>query len=237
MNPSIMLRTDKDFVFDIPSDTLPSEYTLNVNDRFSFRLFSKDGFQIIDITSFSGGTVSGYNFAQTFQYTIEPDSTTKLPIIGKQKVAGKTIRQIERFLEEKYAAYYNDPFVMVNVVNRRVFVFTGQDGKGEVITLSNENTTLIEGLALAGGISEDGKSHKIKLIRGYNTDDAKVFQFDLSTIDGIHSAGMILQANDIIYVEPQVRVARDVLREVTPIVSLITSTIVVIAAFDRLSAR
>ena len=37
--------------------------------------------------------------------------------------------------------------------------------KRQVLTLVNQNTTLIEALALAGGISEMGKAKKVKLIR------------------------------------------------------------------------
>ena len=65
-------------------------------------------------------------------------------------------------LEEKYASYYVKPFVLMSVQNKRVIVFPGNAGDAKVIPLLNNNTSLIEALALAGGISDDGKAHKVK---------------------------------------------------------------------------
>jgi polysaccharide biosynthesis/export protein len=51
---------------------------------------------------------------------------------------------------------------------------------------------------------------------------------DLSTIDGIYQGDLIVQANDIIYVEPNPEIARELLRDLTPIISLITSTLLLV---------
>ena len=96
-------------------------------------------------------------------------------------------------------------------------------GAAKVIPLVNSNTTLIEALALAGGIYEDGKAKQVKLIRN-NRGKHDVFLMDLSTIQGIKDASTILEANDIIYVEPRHRYSSKFLQEATPILSLITST-------------
>ena len=94
-----------------------------------------------------------------------------------------------------------------------------------MITLENTNTTLLEALALAGGI-EDGKARKIKLIRG-DFKNPKVYLIDLSTIEGMTNGDIIIQANDIIYVEPVLHPARTILAELTPIVSLLTSFLLI----------
>ncbi len=235
LNPSIMLQTERGYEFDsIPSNP-SAEYKLDLNDRISFRLFSKNGFKIIDLTSFTSVGANAVNFSQSFQYTIEADSTVKLPIVGRIKLGGLTIRQAERMLEGAYGSFYNDPFVMINVLNRRVVVFSGNDGRSKVVTLVNENTTLIEGLAMAGGLTEFGKAYKIKLIRGDGGPETKVFLIDLSTIEGINAANMVLQSNDIIYVEPQIRAANDILRQITPIVTIITSAVVLVTALNQLN--
>jgi polysaccharide export outer membrane protein len=133
-----------------------------------------------------------------------------------------TTREAEKMLEEKFAVYYTKPFVMLAVINRRVMVFPGSGGSGMVVTLENENTTLIEALALAGGITETGKSKVVKLIRGDNR-NPQVHLIDLSTVDGMRQSNMLLQANDIIYVEPVKRVSRGILEEITPVVGIVTS--------------
>ncbi len=227
-----MLKTKSDFVFDLPPDTIDLEYRISPNDLVDFRLFSKDGFKLIDFSSMAQG--GNQNFNRGFvQYLVEHDGMVKLPIIGRIELAGMTVRQAELYLVERYRNYYNDPFILLNVLNRRVIVFPGDDASARVINLVNNNTTLIEAIAMAGGLSANGKAKKIKLIRrGIGPDEQKIYLIDLSTIDGLKQANMIVQANDIIYVQPRLRIATDVIREITPIVSLITSTITIITFFN-----
>jgi polysaccharide export outer membrane protein len=68
--------------------------------------------------------------------------------------------------------------------------------------LQNQNTSLLEALALSGGVSANGKAHRIKLIRG-DLKNPQVYLIDLSTIDGMKKANMTLQGNDIVYIEPR----------------------------------
>ena len=148
----------------------------------------------------------------------------KLPILGRLEIKGMTIRNAEKLLEEKYSEFYRKPFVLMNVVNRRVIVFPGQQGNAKVIPLQNNNTSLLEALALAGGIAEVGKANRVKLIRG-KISDPEIYLIDLSTIEGMKQADIVMQANDIIYVEPRLRITQGLVAEIAPIVSLITSAI------------
>ena len=46
---------------------------------------------------------------------------------------------------------------------------------------------------------------------------------DLSTVEGLQAARTIVQANDIIYVESNPQVVREVLTDVSPVAQLITT--------------
>jgi len=228
LKPSVMLKTRKGYQYDAPPETTSLEYKISNNDLVEFRLFSNDGFKLIDLTTINAqGNASFAQNRNVIPYLVEFDGNVKLPILGRIHIAGMTIREAERLLEDKYSEFYNKPFVMLNVSNRRVIVFTGSGGQAKVINLNNENTTLIEALALSGGITNSGKAHKIKLIRG-NPKDPEVYLIDLSTIEGIEQGAIVLQANDIIYVDPVFAFTREVLAEITPIVALITSVITII---------
>jgi polysaccharide export outer membrane protein len=172
-----------------------------------------------------------------FQYLIEYDGSAKLPILGRVSLAGMTIRQAELFLQKKYAYSFNDPFVQITVLNRRVIVFPGESGQAKVIGLQNNNTTLMEAIALAGGVSDNGKAQSVKLIR--KTDDPKnplVYEFDLSTIEGLQYTGMIVQTEDIIYVQPRKQLGLRFLREITPYVSILTTLLLTITTLQALGA-
>lgn len=224
LNPNIMLQTDKDYQYSQFKDTVSNkDYKISPNDIIEFKLYSNNGFKIIDLTSI---TTNQYTREERY-FTVEYDGLVKLPILGRVEIAGYTVRQAEMMLEEKYAEFYKDPFVLLEVINKRVIVFPGSPGDAKVLTLENNNTTLIEALAQAGGISETGKAWQVKVIRDYSSTKPEVFLIDLSTIEGIEMARMTLQASDIIYVEPQKRIGREVLREITPVLSLLTSVLVV----------
>lgn len=226
LNPSVMLKTKKDFKYAAFPPVPVKEYKLAPNDEFSFRVYSNDGFKLIDISALSpeaAGRATIQNSGLLLK--IDFDGTTKLPLLGRTSLQGMTVREAETFLEEKYAAFYNKPYILLEVTNRRVIVFPGNEGAARVINLENENTTLIEALAAAGGIAQTGKAFKVKLIRG-NLKNPEVYLIDLSTIDGIKQADLVLQANDIIYIEPQLRVGRDVMAEIMPYLTFITTVII-----------
>jgi polysaccharide export outer membrane protein len=116
----------------------------------------------------------------------------------------------------------------MSVSNKRVIVFPGSAGDAKVIPLLNNNTTLIEALALAGGIADDGKAKMVKLIRETPNKKHDVFLIDLSKIEGIKQGSMVLQANDIIYVEPRKKYASRLIQEAAPIVSILTSIFILL---------
>nr|MBK9649988.1 hypothetical protein [Bacteroidota bacterium] len=93
---------------------------------------------------------------------------------------------------------------------------------------------MIEALALAGGITTTGKARKIKLIRG-DTRNPQVQLIDLSTVEGMKQSNLLLQANDIIYVEPVPRISQGVLAEILPIVSIITSGLLIYNFVQQIS--
>lgn len=227
LNPNIMLQTDKDFQYTKFSDSSNAkEYKLSANDIIEFSLYSNEGFKLVDLTSLNSAN-TGYRFENSLTYLIETDGFCKLPILGRLKLAGYTIKELETLLEEKYTAYYVKPYVIVKVLNKRVIVFPGSAGDAKVIPLQNNNTTLIEAIALAGGIADDGKARQVKLIRE-NNDKHDVFLIDLSRIEGIQQASMVVQANDIIYIEPRKKISSKIVQEIAPVISILTSTFIVI---------
>jgi polysaccharide export outer membrane protein len=91
----------------------------------------------------------------------------------------------------------------------------------------------MEVLALAGGIADRGKSEKVKLMRVDNG-TRKIYVMDLSTVDGLKYADLIVQANDYIYVEPREQVAKEVLNNSAPIISLLSSVLVIFTVLTTL---
>jgi polysaccharide biosynthesis/export protein len=225
LHPSVMLKTGKNFKYSTPPSVRQINYTINPNDLIDFRLYSNDGFKLVDLTSLEGNQNQPVRQIP-MDYLVDNEGFTKLPIIGRVNLKGMTLSEAENMLQEKYTLYYNKPFVIIKVSNRRVTVFPGSSGgTARVINLINENTTVIEALAMAGGIQETGRANRIKLIRG-DVKNPEVYLIDLSTIEGMKQSDFIVQSNDIIYVEPIPDVTRGLVARISPVVSLLSSALV-----------
>jgi polysaccharide biosynthesis/export protein len=227
LNPERMLRTPPGYEYArFPEAQDIQEYVLAANDQLYFRLFTNDGERLIDPVS----PMMQQGMRGEQSYEIEFDGQVKLPVLGRTKLAGMTLREAEKFLENHYSLYYNRPFVKLQVTNHRVTIFPGgRGGTSSVVYLQNTHTNIFEALAMAGGIA-DGRASRVKLIRGDLT-NPQIFLIDLSTIEGVRNANMIIQANDIIYVEPRERVPQRILENVTPYLSLVTTAILIYSLF------
>lgn len=225
MRPNLMLQTKKDYSYDKISDSLSrTDYRIAENDMIQYRVFANDGFLLIDLANKMNTNIL---YRTDLEILVESDGAAKMPMVGYVKLAGLTLREAEKLLEEKYAEFYVKPFVTLKVINKRVIVFPGNNGVAKVLPLSNNNTTILEALALSGGITEDGKAYKVKLIRNYRTSKPQVFLMDLSKIEGLSAGNTIVLANDIIYVEPRYRLARTLVTELTPLVTLLSTTLLI----------
>jgi len=224
-----MLQTKKDYPYDKLSDSLAMlDYKIAPNDMLQYRVFTNDGFKLLDLAN-----QMNVVFRNDLDVLVESDGNVKMPMLGYTKLSGLTIREAEALLQEKYSDVYVKPFVTIRVTNKRVIVFPGNNGIAKVLPLANNNTTVMEAIALAGGITEDGKAYKVKLIRNYKNAKPQVFLMDLSKVEGLASANTIVLANDIIYVEPRYRLARTLVSELTPIVTLISTTVLLYSLFAR----
>lgn len=226
---NLMLNTPRNYTYDKIGDSIIKQsYRIESNDIVQVRIFSNDGFKIIDLAN------STNNFNRVdFDYLVDRDGTAKLPLVGRIKLAGLTISEAESYLEQVYTEFYVKPFVTAKVINKRVIVFPGNGGKAQVLNLQNGNTTVIEALALSGGIQEDGKAYKVKLIRNDGTNKPKVFLMDLSKIEGINVGNSVVMANDIIYVEPRYRFAKTIVAEIAPVLTLLSSTVIIYSLFIK----
>ena len=91
----------------------------------------------------------------------------------------------------------------------------------------------MEVIALAGGIAERGRADKVKLMRNVGGKRI-VYVLNLSTIEGLKYADMIVQANDYIYIEPTEQLTKELVERAAPIVSLISSTLIVLTFITNL---
>jgi polysaccharide export outer membrane protein len=235
INSNIMFKVAKDDI--VHYDSIPmnptEDYLISVDDKITFQLYTNDGeVLLLNNADVSQKSVTGNN--SSVEYIVKRDGTIEIPKIGKTKVQGLSVSNCEDLLEELYGVEYQKPFVQIQITNQRVVVFPGNGSDAKVILLENNNTTLMEALAQAGGITERGKAKKVKLMRRSEDGQRNVYVLDLSTIEGLKYVDMIVQANDYIYVEPNPQIARELVKDILPIASIISSVAVLITIVNAL---
>lgn len=203
-----------------PSD---SNRVIEVGDYLELEVFTKFGEKIIDPDyELTNTNVNAEKLKPKLKYLVRNDGYTKFPMIGDINLLGLTINQAESTLQKQFATYYHNPYVNLNFLNKRV-ILLGSPG-GQVIPLENENTQLVEILALAQGIDNSGKGHNIRLIRG-----EQVFVADFSTIEGFYKGNVLVEPGDVIYIEPVRRPFTEFMKDNGPIISVITSVVSLVA--------
>ena len=172
------------------------------------------------------------NNAHPISYRINDLGIVKLPLLGEVKLEGLTLLQADSLLEIKYSNFYEDAFVITQYLNKRVILLGALGDR--IIPLYNENMNLIEILALAGNISQSAKLDKIKIIRG-DLKNPSIQLIDISTIQGISRANLLIQPNDIIYIEPKIKLDIELLsKTISAVTGIISSTLTIVLFIDRI---
>ena len=239
INGNMMFKTPKDgsFVYDSIPLRPQEDYKISIDDKITFSLTTNNGKSLIEgLTGTSTFGISGGNLGGNLginEYIVRSNGFIELPVLGDLKIEGLTIKRCEDTLEYLFKNQYQDPFVQLNVTNRRCVVFSGNGSSAAIVPIINLNTTLLEILAATGGISQRGKARVIKVFRKVG-EKREIYHIDVSTIDGLKYADMIIQGNDYIYVEPRPQIIMGAIAEWAPISSLITTSVLIFTLIKTL---
>ncbi|MBW8049639.1 MAG: polysaccharide export protein EpsE [Cytophagales bacterium] len=234
---NIMFKTEKSvFAVELKGAVKKAErnYVIRKDDYLGIRVYTNYGESLIDpnMELFRDGNRNVQSYEDRQKYLVKYDGFVKLPMVGKIKLDGLTLNQADSLLERRYSEFYEDVFCVTKLLNRRVVVL-GAIG-GQVVPLENENMNLLEILALAGGIDNLSKVQNIRIIRG-DLKDPDIYLIDLSTIEGMKQANLNVQPNDIIYIEPVRKVLIESVRDISPILAVVTNIITLILIIITLS--
>ncbi|WP_338764984.1 polysaccharide biosynthesis/export family protein [Bernardetia sp. ABR2-2B] len=169
------------------------------------------------------------------RYLIQETGGIVLPMIGQTTLAGLTLYQADSLLAEKFSKFYEEPYIITRYINKRVMIMGAMGNK--VLTLTNENMTLLEVLTLAGNFDNNTRANKIRLIRNASTGNPVMKNIDLSTWEGLKNAELIVQPNDVVYVEPRRRVGSEFLADFAQVTSAIGSSVTLILTVLLLQDR
>jgi polysaccharide biosynthesis/export protein len=129
---------------------------------------------------------------------VDPTGTIPIPVIGKFKVAGLDVFQIQDSLQKIADQYMESPVVKVRLINFRITVL-GEVSREGSLTLANNRVTMMEAIGLAGGLTDIADKSNVKVIRTQGS-KAEVFYINLLSEDFISSPYYFVHQNDVLIV-------------------------------------
>ncbi len=173
--------------------TSPEKYTLGIGDTIAIKSY--------------------YAEKLNDEVKIRPDGKISLILIGEVDAAGKTPRQVQDILNQKYAAFLDHPDVSVIVrdfhppnvsvtlresVSQRIYV--GGEVRNPMVMPLRGKMRLLDALIMAGGALDSGDQQSVFVLRNTGDDKGNLFIVNAHDVLKGTSDDIVLAPYDVIYV-------------------------------------
>jgi polysaccharide export outer membrane protein len=202
------VNPDKD---QLPKDSVvrsyevePYHYKIQTNDVVSVRFESVTAEEYDFLNNLGGNMMGmvggGAGSALLVGELVDEEGNIAFPYIGKVKVGGLTIFQIQDTLQSIANKYLQSPIVKARLLNYRITIL-GEVNKEGTITFGNNRVTMIEALGQAGGLTDLADKANLKLIRQVNG-KTEVAYINMLDENFINSPYYYVHQNDVLIAGP-----------------------------------
>ncbi len=133
-------------------------------------------------------------------YEIDSAGYIDLPVLGKVKVGGIPLPQVQAVVQKRADKFLKNPVVNVKMLNFKVTVL-GEVNRQGVYYNSENSLTILQAIALAGGSTNTSSIRNVIVIRSFPDGD-KAYKLNLLSSKSYNSPGFYLQPNDYVIVHP-----------------------------------
>jgi polysaccharide export outer membrane protein len=131
-------------------------------------------------------------------YTIGADGKIRFPMIGEVLIAGFSVRDAKKIMEESLKPLYHFNNIELRITGRYFSIIDGSvSGNYPMV---KEKVNIFQALAMGGDVSTSGDRSKVKIVR--ETQNGTIIrEFDLRSKDIINSEFYYVEPYDIIYIQ------------------------------------
>jgi polysaccharide export outer membrane protein len=192
----------------VPKDSMVRTYQLDSafykiqsNDLLSVRFESLTA-QKFDFLSqqVQGNSMNQLSNALLIGELVDANGEIPFPVIGRVKVAGFSVFEIQNKLQALANQYLESPVVKVRLLNFR-FTILGEVTQEGTVTLNNNRVSMLEAIGIAGGFGDLADRANVKLIRQVNN-KSYVYYVNLLSEDFVNSPLYYIHQNDVLIVPP-----------------------------------
>jgi polysaccharide export outer membrane protein len=195
----------------IRKDLVPQELRIQKNDLLSIQVFSSSIDPAADVpynlpatqgASSAGGSSSG-------GFLVDAKGNIHYPKLGTFHAEGLTKDQLADSIKGRLTepvVLLRDPVVIIRFMNLKISIMGEVNNQG-LVNVPGEKVTILEAVALAGGITDFGQKDAVKVIREIDG-KREIGLVNLSSKDLFDSPYYNLQQNDVILVDPTPKKAK-----------------------------
>ncbi len=180
------------------------EYRIQTRDIMYIKIYSLNE----EMSSLINQTIGSYQ-QNLFQnetslfingYAVSDSGNIEIPILGRIKIAGKTMDEAITAIRQRADKYLKDATVIVKLISFKISVI-GEVNRPGTYNNFNNQLTVLEAISMAGDITDYGNRKHVLVLRP-TADGTRSFRLDLTNKNILISDGFFLLPNDIVYVEP-----------------------------------
>ena len=225
----------EDFVLFNKSETVKnlSTTTLHKNVKFEYKILPHDRISLMVYQHPDLSTTTPTMATQDKGILVDSEGIVSLALLEDVKISGLTQKEAAKKIERGYDEYLNYSKVRVDVLNKRAYVIGEVKNPGE-FPLENEQLTLLQAIAQAGDFTETANRQQILIIRSAQN-GAETIMIDLTDINSIKHANLMIKPNDIVYVTPtSMKAINNNIASISPVFSLISNILSPFVSFTYL---
>lgn len=210
-------KTPKDVVYFQGIDQLTPAQEAAMN-QIHIPKICVDDVLVINVTSPDGQSAAGYSVApyvynkpgesdaslsetqNLYTYLVDEEGYIKFPRLGRVQLAGLTVNEANRKMEELIMPAVPKVLVSVQIVNFKVGII-GEVKNPDIYSINGTRVSILDLMAMAGDLKITGDRKNVLLMRDHNGVKEHAI-LDLTDPAIFTSPYYYLQQNDMVYVAP-----------------------------------